>query len=179
MSNDDLFVYLDRHRDDRGLMATLRCALVPAKRHQAWPLLARRFGGLQSNEHRARTVQMIAGFYALHPPSSDLSQTAKNLGDLCRHLLGDDERVKLNLAEGVGPISRRFQHLLAADGEEIFDRVLRFVLRAKAEGVALDYRQLYKDLLQWQDHADWVRVRWARSFWVPDVQEPQAQEEAP
>lgn len=179
MSNDDLFVYLDRHRDDRGLMAALRCALVPAKRHQAWPLLARRFGGLQANEHRARAVQMVAGFYAMHPPSSDSGRTAKNLGDLCRHLLGDDERVKLDLAEGVGPISRRFQHLLAADGEEIFDRVLRFVLRAKAEGIALDYRQLYQDLLQWQDHADWVRVRWARTFWAPDVQEPQAQEDAP
>ena len=179
MSYDDLFVYLDRHRDDRGLMAALRCALVPAKRHQAWPLLARRFGGLQANDHRARTVQMIAGFYALHPPSSDSSRPERNLGDLCRLLLGDEEKAKLDLAEGVGPISRRFQHLLAADGEEIFDRVLRFVLRAKAEGIALDYRRLYQDLLQWQDHADWVRVRWARSFWAPDVQEPQAQEDAP
>ena len=176
MGNEALFAYLDRHRDDRGLMAALRCAIVPAKRHQAWPLLAR-FGGLHPDEHRARAVQMIAGYYALHPPSSDASAKAKDLGDLCRHLLGDEERAKLESAEGVGPISRRFQHLLAADGEEVFDRVLRFVLRAKAEGIAIDYVRLYNDLWQWQYYADSVRVRWARSFWAPDAQEPQVLEE--
>lgn len=176
MGNDALFAYLDRHRDDRGLMAMLRSALAPAKRQHAWPILAR-FGGLDANEHRARTVQTVAGLYALHPPTGEAGATAGNLGELCRRLLGDDEKAALETAEGVGPISRRFQHLLAADGEEIFERVLRFVLRAKAEGIAIDYRQLYEDLWDWQYNADRVRLRWARSFWTPAAAESMAQEE--
>lgn len=178
MGNDALFAYLDRHRDDRGLMATLRCALVPAKEQQAWPLVAR-FGGLNTNEHRARTVRTVAGLYALHPPSGEAGAKAANLGELCRHLLDDEERANLQSAEGIGPISKRFQHLLAADGEEIFDRVLRFVLRAKAEGIAIDYRQLYTDLWDWQYGADRVRLRWARSFWMPDMDEAMLPEASP
>ena len=39
MSNDDLFVYLDRHRDDRGLMATLRCVRISAHRGRHFRLI--------------------------------------------------------------------------------------------------------------------------------------------
>ena len=175
---EGLLKFLRSRQEDRGLMANLRCALVENKRHRAWPYLAN-FGGIGDKHgnqmietHRNRVVQTIAGLYATH--SEDTHEG--NFGATCRKLLSDDERQKLNQAEGIGPVSRRFQHLLAAEGDEIFPRVRHLVLRAKAQdNIPVNYEQLYKDLLDWEDRADCgqrdrVRVRWAQSFWTPEVE---------
>lgn len=161
---EGLLKFLRSRQEDRGFMANLRCALVDSKRHRAWPYLAN-FGGI-GDKHGNKVVQAIAGLYASHPEETKDG----NFGTMCRKLLSDDERQKLNQAEGIGPLSRRFQHLLAAEGDEIFDRVGRLVLRAKAQDIPVNYEQLYKDLLDWEYHADWVRVRWAQSFWTPEVE---------
>lgn len=167
-----LLKFLRSRQEDRGLMANLRCALVENKRHRAWPYLAK-FGGIGERHgnkvietHFNRVVQTVAGLYATHSKETHDG----DYGAMCRKLLSDDERKKLNQSEGIGPVSRRFQHLLAADSDEIFDRALRFVLRAKAQDIPVNYEQLYKDLLDWEYHADWVRVRWAQSFWTPGVE---------
>lgn len=161
---EGLFKFLRSRREDRGFMANLRCALVESKRYRAWPYLAN-FGGI-GEKHGNKVVQTVAGLYATHSEETHDG----DYGAMCRKLLSDDERQKLNQAEGIGPVSRRFQHLLAADGDEIFDRVVRLMLRAKAQDIPVNYEQLYKDLLDWEYHADWVRVRWAQSFWMPEVE---------
>lgn len=161
---EGLLKFLRSRQEDRGFMANLRCMLVESKQHRAWPYVAN-FGGI-GEKHCNKVVQTVAGLYATHPEETHDG----NYGAMCRKLLSDDERQKLNQAEGIGPVSRRFQHLLAAEGDEIFDRVVRLVLRAKAQDVPVNYEQLYKDLLDWEYHADWVRVRWAQSFWTPEVE---------
>lgn len=167
---EGLLKFLRSRQEDRGFMANLRCALVDSKRHRAWPYLAN-FGGI-GDKHGNKVVQTIAGLYATHSEETHEG----NFGAMCRKLLSDDERQKLNQAEGIGPLSRRFQHLLAAEGDEIFDRVRHLVLRAKAQdNIPVNYEQLYKDLLDWEDRADRaqrdrVRVRWAQSFWTPEVE---------
>ena len=121
-------------------------ALVEGKRHRAWPYIVR-FYNKKEDKHLERTVRTIAGLYATHPETTQEG----DFGTMCRKLLGDEERKKLDTAEGVGPITRRFQHLLAAEGEEIFDRVVRFVLRAKAaDEISINYVELYKSLDDWQ-----------------------------
>ena len=161
---EGLLKFLRSRKEDRGFMANLRCALVDSKRHRAWPYLAN-FDGIGHN-HGNRVVQTVAGLYATQPEETHDG----NFGTTCHGLLNDDERQKLSQSDGIGPVSRRFQHLLAADGDEIFDRVVQFVLRAKTQGIPVNYEQLYKDLLDWEYHADWVRVRWAQSFWTPKVE---------
>lgn len=161
---ESLLKFLRSRQEDRGFMANLRCILVDSKQHRAWPYVAN-FGGI-GEKHCNKVVQTVAGLYASHPEETHDG----NYGAMCRKLLSDDERQKLNQAEGIGPVSRRFQHLLAAEGDEIFDRVVRLVLRAKAQDIPVNYEQLYKDLLDWEYHADWVRVRWAQSFWTPEVE---------
>lgn len=160
---EGLLKFLRSRQEDRGFMANLRCMLVESKQHRAWPYVAN-FGGI-GEKYCNKVVQTVAGLYATHPEETHDG----DYGAMCRKLLSDDERQKLNQAEGIGPVSRRFQHLLAAEGNEIFDRVVRLVLRAKAQDVPVNYEQLYKDLLDWEYHADWVRVRWAQSFWTPEV----------
>lgn len=166
MSAERLLKYLQSKKDDRGSMANLRCGLVDGKQHRAWPYLGHLNGIGDEHDHASRVIQTIAGLYATHPEESSNG----DLGSLCRKLLGDEERSKLATAEGVGPISRRFQHLLVADADEVFDRVLRFILRAKADNIPVNYMQLYKDLLDWKYKSDRVRVRWARSFWAPETE---------
>lgn len=161
---EGLLKFLRNRQEDRGFMANLRCILVDSKQHRAWPYVAN-FGGI-GEKHWNKVVQTVAGLYATHPEETHDG----DYGAMCRKLLSDDERQKLNQAEGIGPVSRRFQHLLAAEGDEIFDRVVRLVLRAKTQDIPVNYEQLYKDLLDWEYHADWVRVRWAQSFWTPEVE---------
>lgn len=163
-SGEGLLKFLRSRQEDRGFMANLRCMLVESKRHRAWPYVAN-FDGI-GEKHCNKVVQTVAGLYATHPEETHDG----NYGAMCRKLLSDDERQKLNQAEGIGSVSRRFQHLLAAEGDEIFDRVTRLVLRAKAQDIPVNYQQLYKDLFDWEYHADWVRVRWAQSFWTPEVE---------
>lgn len=164
---EKLLKFLSDRSEDRGIMADLRCALVEGKRHRAWPYLGY-IGGIGDN-HSERAVQTIAGLYATHPKTTQEG----DFGVMCRKLLGDEERKKLDTAEGVGPITRRFQNVLAADGDEIFDRVVRFILRAKAEEILVNYAELFEGLYYWQwpESAERVRTRWARSFWIPTAEE--------
>jgi CRISPR system Cascade subunit CasB len=164
--SQSLLEFLRERRGDRGAMANLRCALVESKRHRAWPLLAR-FRGI-GDDFSALAVQYLAGFYATHPQEEGMEG---NFGETCRRLLSDDERQKAHSSGEPGPISRRFQHLLAAQGEEVFSRVLRLVVRAKAEGVPVNYGQLFDDLMQWRLYPETIRVRWARSFWASMAEE--------
>lgn len=164
-SAESLLGELRKHKDNGGVMANLRCALVESKRQRAWPLLAR-FNGI-GEDFRALTVQYVSGFYAMHPND----YVGKDFGFSCRCLADEEELKKITNAGEVGPVSRRFQHLLAAEGEEIFTRTLRFVMRCKAKDVSIDYLRLFNDLIQWQDYPDSVRTRWARSFWAPREEE--------
>ncbi len=83
---------------DRGAMSTLRCALAPARRHRAWPLLAR-IGGIDDP-----VAETIAGCYAYHPEET----REGNFGDTCRALAGQHNS-----------FDTRFRRLLACDREQL------------------------------------------------------------
>lgn len=170
MSNekrDGLLAFLHSVKENRGAMANLRCALVKSRRYRAWPLLAC-FGGI-GEEHENMVVRTVAGLYAIHPENT----SEGDFGGLCRRLMNKEENNKFfnfKTSTEIGPVSRRFQHLLAAErGKEVNERVVRFVLRMKADGVPVNYADLYDGLLFWGDK---VRNRWAGSFWqVPKLEE--------
>jgi len=145
-----------KERDNRGALADLRCALVESRRHRAWPLIAS-FGGI-GDDYSAQVVQTISGLFAHHSLTTDMG----NLGDTCRALMSEDERAEYLQERKVGPMTRRFQHVLAASRDEVCGRASRLVLFAKSKEVRVNYDQLYSDLLYWSDA---VRVRWAKSFW--------------
>ncbi|MFA5903812.1 MAG: type I-E CRISPR-associated protein Cse2/CasB [Desulfobacula sp.] len=162
---EDLMEFLRKKKEDRGAMAVLRRGLISGQAQRTWPILAP-FNGIGIKFHE-RAVQVIAGLYAMHP-----KETSKgNFGFSCRGLLNDDERSKISRGEE-GPLSKRFHHLLAADGDEVFDRVIHFVQRIKhQQDIPVNYNQLSKDLLSWQNpyRKDRVRTEWAKSFWsAPD-----------
>jgi CRISPR type I-E-associated protein CasB/Cse2 len=171
MSNDSkkdaLFAFLHNclERDDRATLANLRCALRKNLKHRAWPHLAR-FGGIENElkeyDHEAKVVQTIAGLFATHPTKSE-----HDFGVACRRLMRDDE--KIADPKDVGPVARRFQHFLSSEREEICDRVVRMVLRMKAQDISVNYYELFNGLFYWGDK---IKNRWAGSFWnVPELEE--------
>lgn len=149
-----LFEQLRRHREDRGMMANLRCILVDTKRHRAWPVLNRLGVAIKDD-----VSSFVAGLFATHP-----EETGKgNFGNTCKTIQwkreekpGDDGKLT--------PTERRFQHLLAAsDRNELQGRVRRMVLMAKAQGVPVNYELLAIDIGRWNDR---TRNEWASTFWA-------------
>ena len=105
-----LLEQLRRRKEDRGMMADLRCALVESKKHRAWPVL-HRLGVAVTN----RVAAIVAALYATHPEETQEG----NFGATCRAVQGrrgdnrsDDSKLT--------PTERRFLHLLAAEkGDEL------------------------------------------------------------
>lgn len=151
----ELIGRLQRMKEDRGLMADLRCYLVPGKRHRAWPALSRLNVALDDERK-----SMVAALFATHPENTGQG----NLGTTCRLI----ERKRDGGAapdDKLSPTERRFQHLLAAEaGQEVFERVTRMVLLAKSKGIPVNYDQLETDLRHWNER---TRREWASAFWTP------------
>jgi CRISPR type I-E-associated protein CasB/Cse2 len=166
-----------RERDDRGTLALLRGALADSEQKQvaAWRVLAR-FGGIPGEDrHQAEVVRVVAGLMTL--PRLRHYPGGKNFGEAIRRLCGDDERKTLTKPEeGPGPVGRRFEQLLAADRNEICERLRPLAMRLDETEGGLDFARLYTDLIFWGDK---VKARWALSFWGAELDEAEdTQQEA-
>ena len=157
--------YLQSMLGDRGKMATLRKGLIENQAHATWPLLYR-FMDFEK-PYNVKALQTIAGLFAHHSTTID----SGNFGSLCHQLLDSDEKQKMASGES-GPISRHFQHALAANGDEIFSRVIRIVLRAKKDDIPVDYVQLFKDLMGWRSpyKKNRIKIAWGKEFWRIDTE---------
>jgi CRISPR system Cascade subunit CasB len=147
---------LRRCKEDRGMMANLRCILVENKKHRAWPVLSR-LGVDVGNE----TAACVAGLYAMHPEDSEQG----NFGATCKRI-ERERNEKRSEDNKLTPTERRFQQILASDRKEVSERVMRMVKMAKAQGVPVNYAQLENDLRYWSDR---TKTEWAASFWTPGV----------
>jgi CRISPR system Cascade subunit CasB len=156
---------LRKYKENRGMMADLRCVLVDNKKHRAWPALNRL--GIEINND---VSAYVAGLFATHPEVTDVG----NFGATCKIIeqrrgdkRGDDAKLT--------PTERRFQQLLTAErGMELYSRVLRMVLMAKAQGVPVNYEKLETDLKFWTDR---TKIEWATAFWSQGA-EPSIEEGA-
>ena len=151
---------LRQRKDDRAVMASLRCTLVDSQKHRAWPVLHR-----LGIEVRNREAAIIAALYATHP----LECISGNLGDSCCRIQrnrGDHRNDDYKLT----PTERRFLHLLSAErGDELFQRVTRIVHLAKSQSVDINYDRLERDLRFWGDR---TKSDWAASFWAEAADAP-------
>lgn len=139
-----------KYREDRGMMANLRCVLVESKKHRAWAALSRIGVGVEE-----QVEAFVAGLFASHPEESGTG----NFGDTCKQIdnrRGASEDSKLSATE------KRFQHLLSSERDEVFDRVLRMANMAKSHDIAINYEELTKDLKYWGER---VKTKWAGAFW--------------
>jgi len=144
-----LLARLRELNNDRGAMADLRSALIPARLPRSWPLLAP-LGGIGNPR-----VEAVAGLFAYHPNETHIG----NLGSTCRRLRERNES-----------FDARFRRLLACDRDEICERLRQVVLAAKAKDIPINYEQLFVDLCYWGVA---VKARWAQEYWgAPEVDQP-------
>ena len=149
---------LVKFKENRGMMANLRCILVSNKKHRAWPVLHRL--GVQVDDDISA---FVAGLYATHP---DVCSN-KNFGTTCKAIerqrgdkSGDDAKLT--------PTERRFQHLLSAEpGEELRQRVMRMILLAKAQSVPVNYEKLLLDMRYWNER---TKTDWATAYWAQNAE---------
>ncbi|MBU0569076.1 type I-E CRISPR-associated protein Cse2/CasB [bacterium] len=145
---------LRKYKDDRGIMANLRCILVDNKKHRAWPALTRL--GVEINNDISA---FVAGLFATHPeesPTGNFGATCKTIEQRRGDKRSDDNKLT--------PTERRFQYLLTAErGTELNNRVMRMVLMAKSQGVPVNYAKLETDLRFWNDR---TKTEWAAAFWT-------------
>ena len=142
---------LRRHENDRGMMADLRCVLIESKRHRAWPSLSRL--GIPIDDD---VLPFVAGLFATHPEIA----TEGNFGNTCKAI--EQKRDQKSTDEKLTATERRFQYLLAAEKNEIQDRVQRMVLMAKSQGIPVNYEKLALDLRYWNER---TKREWASAFW--------------
>lgn len=152
-----LLEQLHKCKDDRGMMANLRCILVENKKHRAWPAL-NRLGVEINNDVSA----YVAGLFATHPEET----SSINFGATCKAIeqKRNERNEKRSDDSERTPTERRFQHLLSAErGTELNERVLRMVLMAKSQSVPVNYAKLETDLKFWSDR---TKTEWATAFWT-------------
>ena len=144
---------LRKNKDNRGMMANLRCILVDNKKHRAWPALNRLGIAIKDNNSA-----YVAGLFATHPEET----SSGNFGITCKTIeqkRGDKRSDDNKLT----PTERRFQHLLTAERDELYRRVLRLVLMAKSQGIPINYEKLIPDMKFWGER---TKTEWASDFWT-------------
>ena len=154
-----------KQKDNRGALAKLRNALADSQQRQmpAWHILAR-FGGLQSDNHKAEVIRTVAGLLAL--PNITHNENTGNFGKACTSMLSPEERKSLYNTSTLGPVTRRFQQLLTSNRDEICSRVNSIGRRLNSSKTEIDIIKLYSDLTYWSDK---TKTQWASDFWsIPE-----------
>lgn len=145
---------LRRYKDNRGVMANLKCSLIPAKKHLSLPILSKL--GIDILKDINIT---IAGLYATHPFETDKG----NFGHTCK-IIQQRREEKSNEDTKLTPVEKRFQQMLSASTlRELIQRIIKFVILAKNHDVPINYMELEKDLNQWSDR---TKTNWSLDFWA-------------
>jgi CRISPR system Cascade subunit CasB len=145
---DKLMAFLQKNKEDRGVMADLRCGFSSAKEHRAWPHIAQ-FCKLDADWSRI-PVQTVCAAFATQPENAK----SGNIGSTLR-----------TLAEGMATAEGHFQRLLACDTmEELCTRLSSVIRAAKAKGIPVNYRQLFCDICWWEGSYP-PKLKWASAFW--------------
>ena len=143
---EKLMAFLQKSKEDRGVMADLRCGFSEAKAHRAWPHIAR---CCKLDQDWSRLpVQTVCAAFATHPEHARKG----NLGATMR-------KIEMATIEG------RFQRLLTCDTMEgLCERLPSIIRAAKAKGVPVDYHRLYCDITWWDGKYP-PKLKWADAFW--------------
>lgn len=157
MENNLLTERLTKFREDRGALANLRCALRPALKSRAWPVLSRVTG---LDTPMLIVYETVVGLWASDPDNH--SDNAGNFGATCQTLRGDHESFDV-----------RFRRLLDCETrDELCERIAPIVLAAQAKGVPVDYNRLFDDLKYFGGNGcDRVRIRWASDYYRQSLEE--------
>lgn len=157
--NDPFIRFLEEHRDDRAMMASLRRGLAQPRCAEVSRIVQ-----CWLSEDSPRWLEdayySIAPLFGLHHDDMDPSDYS-NMGGHFRNLCDDPSDPPSN-------VERRFMQLLACDANDLDDLLRQAVSLLKSKKVAVNWQRLLTDVGWWKqsaDSRDRVRLEWSRKFW--------------
>ncbi|HEX7021252.1 MAG TPA: type I-E CRISPR-associated protein Cse2/CasB [Trueperaceae bacterium] len=156
---------------DRGRLAALRRGLLlePNQFYELYRVVpARYLDGVSRAEIQRRLATAI--LFASHPRSfsdEELAERPRNLGESLRRLAVEQAGGSIDPDEGPPEaLKRRFDALLAAHVDELFNHLRQIIRLLKSREIPVDWAQLLSDLRNWDNEDRQVQWRWSRSFYV-------------
>ena len=167
---NSLIKYLDEHREDRGLMASLRRGL--RLKGGLAPEVSRIVQGRLAENASwwlESAYYLIAPLYAFHnQPGGD-----GNMGDHFRALCEPGEDMPSS-------IERRFMFLLSSGPDEINDSLRQAISLLRSKQVPVNWGELLQNIIDWKhpnsERRERVQKEWARRFWrsrLPENSSPE------
>lgn len=168
-------------REDRAGLAALRRGLghEPGTVAEMYPYVE---PFLTADAPRARVAAfyLVASLFGLHPVHAEAPG-----GYAARHGFGATLRairLRPESPEEDTGVAKRFTALLECDRSALSVHLRHMVtlLRSRAEGAPIDYRQFWRDILAWDAPDRRVQRAWAAGFWGQREEEmPREEHEAP
>lgn len=166
--------YLERNREKPAVMADLRCALIPAREHRAWPHIAE--NGFSLELDRERIPALVTAFaFGCQPQRPDPAdgKSRENMGDVLRRIAcGDSGK------DGLATYGLRFKRILDCEtAGELALHLKGVLLLTKTRGIPVDHAQLFRDLFNWEKD-DRVKQSWANHYYSLQKKSDDADDEA-
>lgn len=145
--------YLERHREDRAMLAALRRGLgksvgtVPDMYPYVVPFM--------QDTYLEDQFYLIASLFALHPAST-------NKGNFGAHLYAYTQAIG-----DADATTRRFTALLRQSWSSLDVPLRQHVSMLKSKDIAINWHQLLFDLSYWDHDDHFIQRDWASAFWPP------------
>jgi CRISPR type I-E-associated protein CasB/Cse2 len=156
------------NRDERGYLATLRRGLNDGTQQQSWPLIVpwcQRF----EDETTRKIWCTIGGIAALLCASNLDCQTSASLASAMRAIDEKRKRQPAKEEQNAGkPSEMKFRRILnSPDAIDLCNLAVPVTRMAERESVPLNCRDLFWNLMQWNDQnkRDEIRIRWTYDFY--------------
>ena len=151
--------YLEEHREDRALMASLRRGLAQPKGQSAEvSRVVQCWLSPDSPRWLEDAYYSVAPLFGLH---HDEIADEGNMGSHFRELYPHGEEIPTN-------VERRFMQLLSSDASMLDNSLRQAISLLKSKEVGVNWQQLLDDVMAWkhtEDRRDQVRLAWSRAFW--------------
>jgi CRISPR system Cascade subunit CasB len=152
-------------QEDRAALAALRRGLgrAPGETMEMHPYVAPFTQGLSRKQEDA--YYLIAALFGLYPRESwtrSEGRLSTNLGASLRWFAN---------ASSSASVERRFVALLNAHTDDLSEHLRQTISLLKSQDIPVDWRQLLRDVINWDDDDRFVQRNWSRAFWGAGEQE--------
>ena len=146
-------------KDERAAFAALRRGLgrSPGTEPAMFPYIAR-WITQDTSQWYETTLYTIASLFAYHPKQGGTG----NLGKAFKQAASKENDTTA--------LERRFTALLAADSEDLDFYLRQAVSFLKSKDIAIDWQQLFGDVLAWRHPDRYIQRTWAYAFWGQERQ---------
>jgi CRISPR system Cascade subunit CasB len=152
-------------QEDRAALAALRRGLgrPPGETIEMHPYVAPLTQGLARKQEDA--YYLVAALFGLYPGESWTSSAGRlhtNLGASLRWFANESSSES---------IERRFVALLNAHIDDLSEHLRQTISLLRSQDIPVDWRQLLRDVINWDDDDRFVQRNWSKAFWGGGVQE--------